>query len=419
MVDIRNDVLATFESMPAMTSLPVPAGHRYLENKIKEFLTTKETRILSHENKSDIFGWSPSVMFPEYETFYQNIAADDLPREDYSNATDGYGFSELFVASRRYIVNADYLRYVKNTTNPMVVNVYGSENSLLSKRFWEFTDHAKERDDFINGNIPECKLDTPVIQKYTAFNEPTYLDEVYIDECQDALAVLAIDLPHKYYSTQILKGNIFTWDIGNQKYQIGGKDLNEINLLINQIAISGITEPLVMRINEGCLTPANNDDAIKLFLATYMNLPSIPVVLYMSDDEAVKNIGYEELHNVVHSNIWHSRQALEHINSICKPYFFFELKEDARNKTYLTVDGEHFAKSQYPTMQSIDDVTVDVFDHFLDTSAPVEEVHVPMSLEALKAKVLARDEELLKELHKKLEADAQEHIQKILNGDFD
>lgn len=397
---------------------PMPEKHAFYRNTLREFLNCKEVRVVPAAQRDEIFGWSPTVLYPEYERLYNSLGTEDKPGKDWSGLKDGFNVSELFVDSRRYIVDPDYLRYIKATDGSFVINVYGADSSLISKKFWEFTDHTVGRSKFANGQIPEYNFATPAISGYAAFGKTTYWDDVYVESCQDAMAVLAIDLPHKYYSTQILKGNIFTWDVATEKYQVGGKDMYEINLMIEDIAARGLNEPLMMRINEGCLTPVDNDTAIKLFLATYMNLPTIPVVLYMSDDTAVKNRGYEELHEAVHSDIWHSEQALSVINDICKPYFFFEMVKDTRSKSYLQVGQTLLAKSQYPTMQNVEDLSVEVFDRHLDTKAPHEDVQVPMSDEEIQVKLQQRGQQLMDELIKKQDAEAKAHIQKILDGGF-
>lgn len=415
MSNIKGQILSEIGAL-SISSHPI-VGHQYYNNSLKTLLNSKEVRFIAPDGRDEIFGWEPTALLPEYDELWKGMPDTIQASRDYSGIKDGYGLCELFADSKRLIVTADYLKYIKGGGKGFVINVYGHYNTLISKRFWDFCDHPEGRSKFNKGEIPEYKFPKPELSAYTVLEETKYMDEAYIESCQDSMAILAINLPHVYYSTQNLKGNIFTWDIGSERYQVGGKDMYEIGTIIEDIAANGIREPLIFRINEGCLTPVDNDTAIMLFIATYMNLPTIPAILFMSDDVGVKNKGYEELHEILHSNFWHNASAMEMVNNILKPYFFFEMVEDKGNGI-LKAGNSYFAKSQYPSMCNIDDPELRVIDRYLDTKAEVESVQVPMSAEEIQA-MKQRDAQVLSE---KLVRETREHdddiIQRILAGEF-
>lgn len=388
-------------------------------NAVKAFLNSKETRFIPADKKDEIFGWTPTVLFPQYEEFYRNLTDNDTPDGNYTDLKDGFGVSELFADTRRYIVTADYLKYARTSKKGFYINVYGIDSSLISQRFYDFTNNPKGRDKYAAGDIPECQFSKPQVTAYDVIGDAVYLDEVYIESCQDAMAVLAIDLPYKYYATQNMKGNIFTWDITKECYQVGGKNMYEVNMMIDDIATNGFITPLVMRINEGCLTPIDNDTAIKMFIATYLNLPTIPTILYMSDDDGVKNEGYEELHECSHSDLWHNKAAMDIINNITKPYFFFEVIDRDNPSAFLQAGTTLMHRSQYPTMNNAGDPNNEVLDHYLDTKAEKKDAPVLMTDAELAAKMESDGKILNNELQKKVKAEEQDIYERILRGEFE
>lgn len=401
----------------------------FYKKSMTRFLTSKEVLHVSQENKDEIFSWTPSVLLPEYAEFYKSLKEEDVPENDYSNMTDGHNVSEFFVSSRRYRVEADYLKYIKSSKDGFIINIYGGENGLItnvqgadcsksSGNIWKYTACPKGRAKFANEEFPNYEFASPEIVAYSVIGKSQYWDKMLIGNCRNPIAVLAIDLPQEYFSNQILSGNIFTWDIVAEKYQVGGLEINEINERIERIAANGFTEPLVMRINEGCITPVDDDTSINLFLATYLNLPTIPAILYMSDEEVMKNRIIEELHDIVHSNLWHDGEALSYINHICKPYFCFERAEDAEKNAFIIIGGKLTARNQYLTMNNIDDPNLVVFDRYLDKDAPKEEVPIPMTEDDLKEDVAATNRELLDIEAAKWKDEIEEINRKILAGEY-
>lgn len=415
MSNLKTQILDAFENLNLkVEDVKDPHVHRKF---IHNFLTTKEVRHIPQDKKDEMFNWKPSILFPDYQEFYES-SDDTLPEKDYTKVTDAYELCELFAASKRLRVTPDYLRYIKHSKNGYVVNIYDVASAMISTNIWNFTDCAKEREAFNAGKIPEADLYVPESIKYSVLDEKVYLDFFLIDSCRNDLTALVINLPYEYYSLQNLKGSIFTWDLKNQKYQIGGKDLKAINSDLEYYAKNGFGEPLVFRIDEGCLTPIDNDTAIKLFLATYLALPTIPAVLYMSDEEVTKNRTYDELFDIVYNNYWDSQDALDMINNICKPYFFFEAVAGSQSRSFLQVGQETFAKNQYPSVNNINDPNIAVINRHIDPSIPAEQILLPMNEEEMTAKMEAANQKLLDEINEKVRKENEEIAKKILAGEY-
>ena len=393
-----------------------PECHR---DMMSQFLTIKEVLKIPADKKEDIFNWTPSVLFSEYEEFYHGLSSDTESDEYYDDITDAYGLCELFTNSKRLRVIPDYLKYIKSSTDGYIINIYNTGAAdIISNNIWNLMTHQKAREKFNNGEVSACEFMVPDSVKHFTFRETKYWDSLLVECCRNDLAVLAIDLPFEYYSKQILPGNIFTWDIIEQKYQVVNMDINIVNNRINDVAENGFNEPLVMRINEGCLTPVDDQTNMDLFIASYLGIPTIPCVLFMSNEEVLKNHTMEELHEIVHSNLWKDPAALNMINSICKPYFYFENVVESKTKSFLQVADTYMNKNQYPVMNNISDTTVAVYDRYLDTSVPEQEVNIPLSKEELEKKMQSSVNELL---DKAVQEDCKrndEIIKKILNGEY-
>lgn len=427
MNDIGNQILEEIGKLDLeITEIQKPV---FLKKSLSRLLTSKEVLHVSQENKDDIFSWKPSVLFHDYEVFYNSLEDGVVPDKDYTDLTDGYNVSEFFAASKRYRVDPDYLKYIKSSKDGFIINIYGGENTLITNvqgsncgkgtgNIWKYTNCPEGRKKFANKDFPNYEFASPENVFFSSVGKSKYWDKMLISSCRNPIAILVVDLPFKYFSNQILTGNIFTWDIVAEKYEVGGLDIKTVNERIEYIAAHGFVNPLVMRINEGCLTPVDNETAIDLFLATYLNLPTIPAVLYMSNEEVMKNRTVEELHDIVHSEMWHNGEALAYINNICKPYFYFERVKDVESNPFLVMGTKCVSRSQYLTMNNIDDPNLLVYDRYLNKDAPEEVVVVPMSEDDLAAEVEAYNNELLEMEAEKWQKEIEEVNRKILAGEY-
>lgn len=413
---IKEQILDELGDLPITTNIINDVSFR--KTAMRRFLTSKEVRHVPQDKKEEMFEWNPSVLFPDYEEFYRSLDPATECDSDYSNLSDGHNISELFCESHRFRVTPDYLKYIKSSNDGFTINVYGGENTMISKDLWNFTDSPEGRSKFANKLMEPYQFSTPDTVVCTSLDNTSYWDNMLIETCRNYISVLAIDLPNSYYSAQIIKGSIFTWDIVAEKYQVGGLEISEINKRINEIAANGFLKPLVMRIDEGCLTPIDDDTAIDMFIATYLDLPTIPVALYMSDEDVMKNRVMEELHDCIHSNMCHDPAALDVINNICKPYFFFELAEAGSGSVYMKTGLTYLHKNQYPSMNNINDPNIVVYNRHLDKSAKVEEIVVPMTAEEAHAVIEEANKKLMAETLAKIQKDNDEINRKILAGEY-
>lgn len=387
-------------------------------NLINNFLNSKEVQVIDEETEQKLMSWTPTPLLPEYEEYYRSLTDEDKPENDYSKLTDAYGVCELYADSKRLRVTPDYLKWMKTTDTGFVLNIYGVNTNLFSSFGEDIWDLSNFKGRFDPCDLPAPELATPTDVTYTEIGTKIYNDRVYLEECRDAVAVLAMDIPHVYYSKQNLKGGIYTWDLIKEKYQIGGMDLDEVNERIYRIATLGFQQPLVMRINEGCLTPIDDETAVDMFLATYMNIPTIPVLLFMSNDPAVVNPYAEEMFELVQNNFWKNPSAADMASRVFMPYFFFEYIDSYKNEPYLECENKRYRKEQYPLKVDPNDDTIVVFDRALDTKVDVAPIPGPKTAEEEEAETQARFDEMQAALDKKLAKKYEKMLEEIRNTEI-
>ena len=389
---------------------------------IKQFLTSKTTKHITPEQKDQFFSDKlEGALFPSYKEYFDKLKKKDAPSGNYTNITDAYDVSEYFTGVERFKVTPDYLKHIKSGKNGFIVNVYSEEMSKdpIRANIWEDSDENRKKLRFSEGKIPQYEICSPKEVKYSIVGQQMYTYNVYIESCLNPVPVLLIDLPYSYFSTQNTPAHIFTWDLDKEKYQIGGKDIKNINSVINEVAKNGIKEPLVFRISKGRLYPADNDVAIMMFLATYLNLPSIPVALYMSNDNAVRNQFMEELVESAFSKDLDSEDFISSINLITSPYFIFEKAIDNESKGFLTVGTKDFHKTQYPSITDINDKTALVLDRYLDPNITAPKIERGMSEKDCEEMIAEVHAKMKKELDEKIKQEHGEVVKKILAGAYD
>lgn len=384
-------------------------------NNINPFLTSKYVAKIDNDHKEEIFKRDPDVLFPEYRLFYNNMTNTTVSEKDYSGIVDATDLAEYFPATKRFVVDPDYLKYIKASDNGYIINIYGDELSFASTPVI-LNDPVKNNNMelFMSRKLPATGLITPSEVNYAVFNKTVYADKMLLETCQDYVSILCTNIPYSYYRTQNVAGNIFTWNIDSGEYQIGGKSIPEINDLINEIARNGIS-PIVARIHNGNISVTDTENAIRLFIATYLNLPEIPVIMYMSDEEGVINKYLDEIRAASLNNI---SADLMTINLICKPYFFFEDKKSDIDDAFFRIGSEKLLRARYASPNNLLDKSINVVDWYLDNSVEIKESDIAMMDISVEDQMELDLEKVRKELQDRLKAEAEDHIAKIKSGEF-
>lgn len=388
-------------------------------NIVKRHLASKQIIRLTATEGKKFLKKEATFLIPRLHQYYKS-SHDEIPGEitDFSSIQDGYLHSEYFGEQMKYSPSIEYLRYLKSSQKGLIINLYDGENlfrdidqsdSLLSEK--AFMESARYQ-------LPDYPFKRPEKVFYTAFKETSYLDNVSVDCCYNPIPLLSINLPYEYYEKQYLPRNIYNWDVEKKEYSFGGKTVEEFETLFDKICHEGIQQPLFMRINKGKITSINDETLLILFIAKYLRIPTIPVTLYLSNEDVMIPTVNEllEATNVFFGKQRNKEGELIFINEICYPYFVFqEVNEEDKKSRQFKSGGRRFNKAQYlPSNQD-----EDVLNRYLDTGVPEvpEEPVVPQfDEEAEKRMIDENNQRLLEEANEQVDKEIKAVLNTLKTG---
>ena len=310
-------------------------------DSIIRHISTKQIIQLSAEEIKEILA-EKEINLPRYLLkFDDGLRQSNL--DAYKEINDGYQISEYFSNSNIFITTFDYFRAVKFGSIDFIMNLYNGEKSNIP--FKQITDKIKSSE---NSGIYEIMLPFPTILentiKYSYFTEIKYEHKNRINKYMYRFPSLCVNLPYEYYSTQLVPENILTWDIDTKELKFTNKSLDSIIELFNSICKDGFTEPLYFQISQGKIVSASDDDFIRLIIAQYLKLPTIPVVLYALNNSKVSDmLTSMRPCDIINCNIRNNvvdKNTYDMINNICNPYLIFY------NNEYYDIEHINFAKDK-------------------------------------------------------------------------
>lgn len=359
--------------------------------------------------------WLLSYLLDFYNNV-NNIYDEQVgPVTDFSKTTDGYLLSEYFGGHEKFISPINYLRYMKQTNDNCVMNIYDGENSLgnFGMRPKVINEKVLLQEN-IHHDFPEYDFKAPETINYSVFTKTKYECKVFVECCYNAIPLLSINVPYQFYMDQYIPRNIFTWDIDKKQHCFAGKSPDEFDILMKDICENGIQRPIIMRISKGSISSVNDENMLILLIAKYLRLPSIPITLYISDEDVMVNKVTESLKNTGIGNHGIDMMLSNSANKLCKPYFIFTLydKDSTNNNTFM-VGRETFQSVQY-----IRNADTNITDHYLDTTVTVKTLPDPYENSDLEEVVKVEQARIFAEIDKSLDNEYKEVIQNITDSKF-
>lgn len=249
---------------------------------------------------------------------------------DFSIHDNGYDISEYVDSVDKYIPNLFYLHWALNNDAPIYVNEY----------YQPTEEECKELD--IRNNmvftVDKYEFSIPKLL------HPSYAENVDIPTLEYPVTFITINLPYAMYSVQRLPDNIYTYDPETETYQFGSKTKEQFFNLLDDIFKNGIKEPLFLRVHGQTLTSPDEDTLLKMLAASLLKLDTIPVHLYLSDEDSVKNELFETVYALSDVDDYYeapmtlnhylkkwiimypthaSQELLTKINDTYNPYYYF------------------------------------------------------------------------------------------------
>jgi hypothetical protein len=187
--------------------------------------------------------------------------------------------------------------------NDVVMNVYDAYNLYnIEKRHPILRDKVvgqlllRHGDDY-DQKLPEFDFKIPEVIKYSKFNESKYEHDVLISCFQDPVHMISVNIPYDFYAHQQFLPSTYTYDIDTKEHKFGSMDGAEFSEMLNYIATNGIKNPLFMRLNGEVLSSIDDETSMIMFIAKILKLPSIPVTIYLSNENIAKNYLIEAIND--------------------------------------------------------------------------------------------------------------------------
>lgn len=289
--------------------------HRSTKQVIK--LTAKEVKEILEEKE---------INLPEFLLkFDDGFSESDVSQ--YSNMTDGYQVSEYFSNTDMYIPTFDYFRAVKFGNIDCIINIYNGKNCKIP--FRQVLDKIKVESES-DINVYDLVLPWPIIKdniKWVKFTDTLYNEKTRINKYMYKFPSLCVNLPYEYFKDQSVPENIFVWNVDRKEFEFAGKSSDEVLLLFEEICNNGLTTPLYFQISHGNIVSASDEDYIKLIIAQYLKIPTIPAVLYvLKNDIKTDMLTSMRPCDIITSysfNYTATKEEYDLINKVCSPYIIF------------------------------------------------------------------------------------------------
>ena len=301
--------------------LPVLESNRVyqiseVDNSISKYLSTRQVIRLSQNDIEGMNEHSDQLM-SLHVCGNHNNGTDNS--DDECMCFEYFSRFNLFVPSNCYKFYGNTLN-INDLDNDIIINVYNG--AKLNTKIPEIDDKINREP-----SVRDYSFNVPSTIVYTSFVDSKYNDKIRIGSYMHKLPVLSLNLPYEYYSKQYIPENIYTYDIDKDEFFFAGMNEEEFKVLFDDICTNGIRRNLFMQISNGKIVSADNAAYLIMLIATYLKLPSIPVSLYMlnnnnesgmlisnrTSDIINKQVG---IHGV-------DEEELDLINGLTKPYFIF------------------------------------------------------------------------------------------------
>lgn len=333
---------------------------------------------------------------PDVETLH------NFPEEStsFSNINDGYGISEWFGDSGLYVPSPAYLKYIQGTHPNIMINAYDLER--INIPIPEIMSKLKK-------NVAVGQLDLPTVSEvaWTQFEETRYTESNRISKYMYPFPVISVNLPYEFYSVQMIPENIYTYDVDSGKFAFAGYTEDEFMELFNQICTSGIRKHLFMQIEKGKIVSADDETYLRLLIADYLKLPTIPVTLYMMNNDGNGLLMSDRPIDVINRKLGTSvatADQLRMINDLTAPHMVFYVPKV--NDDVIT----SINTNEYTTNKEIGDGGIEAMDdvdlHFTADPMSIEDLGIP----ATDAEVEKIHQQLQAEENQKIESQIHELI---------
>ena len=348
-----------YNEMSTQISIPELVTHNMIigetNSGIGKYLSTKQIIQLSEGETNDLIHMidNGEIDIGNYlSSLYIDYEYTDEDDKMYSNLEDGYNVSEFFSGYDMYIPKRRYFNYIFTHPNSIgVFNIYNGKSANMPIDIIKSKISPLGRDS-IPGNF-----NFPVIRKikYTTFKSTLYLKKNRVNSYPLSFPAMCVNLPYSYYSKQYIPENIYTYDIDTKKYSFAGMDEDTFTDYFKDICENGIRRSVFIQIRNGRIISASNEDYLILLIASYLKLPTIPVVIYMMNNNQMNNLLISDRVSDIAVNTNHyirepaPKDMIDNINKVCENnLIYFNTSYHGDIKSYgIKINGKEFNQFNY------------------------------------------------------------------------
>lgn len=305
-------------------------------DNIDNYLNLKSRQKISitQEEMDELASNKDFWFYESDKEFYDKIlSVSDITGDiDYSKITDAFGLSEYVAIHEKFLPYMPYLQYTKMNDSDILINVYDSyslsgisrRNEILKEKINKNL-HVKTYPE-TKDKLPEFDFNIPKNIKYGRFVNHTYMPDVMIPCFKDPVHIVSVNIPYNTYVYQPLPISTYNWDIDNKVHIFGGYSIGEFMNLFEDICTNGIQKPLFMRLDGKILSSIDNETNLIIFIAKLLKLPSIPVSIYLTNEDIginhlIKGMVYDKIGDITITNI-------ASINKDLFPYIIISKEDD-------------------------------------------------------------------------------------------
>ena len=302
---------------------------------VDKYLKSRQTIHLSKVDLDKLVKDESSWFYKSDIEIYDKLGSMSLMFEDgeFDDIKDGHGISEYIGVYEKYLPSIEYLQYVIMNNSDVVMTIYDAYSLYnITKRNEVLRDKVIGQtllrpDDSYDQTLPEYEFIVHNIVPYTKFINVKYEPEVFVPCFQDPIPMISVNIPYSFYMHQPLPHDIYNWDIDTKEHKFGSLNDIEFEKLLTEICTNGITKPLFMRMHGEVLSAVDEETNLILFIAKILKLPSIPVNIYLSNEDVGKNHLMDAVINSTENN-QEIYKNIGFMKSVFEPYMIIHKEND-------------------------------------------------------------------------------------------
>lgn len=302
----------------------------------------------------------------DYNTINRSSLNEYQNDKDFSDVNNGYGLFEYIGEFEKIVPSSfEYIYWAKKNKSDIYMNAYGIYDSLnIKKRDPLLRNKIIGFDNITESNEVYKVPDYDFILKhgeknYGAFYKINEITSLAIPSLSKPVIITSVNIPYSIYSMQPISQSVYTYNVDTEEYMFESYTLTEFAKLLNDISENGIREPLYLNLNGEFLYTDDIKTRLTLLAAKILEFPTIPVNLYLSEEDVITDKMSDVMSNNKYNKIYYSPTSL---NGFLSPSIV--LYENNPSINISGIDNKYHLNN-YDTMYLPNNVIAKIFNNDL------------------------------------------------------